>query len=131
MGRRRGINRQRAYTIDQNGTKTIPVSDETLELMREQQAAFRQKFGREPGPNDPVFFDPDADTPQPMDLEACREAMIKAMADAGIRGALIYAFQKTGRLVSEGNQKFLTDAELKEWNDAIEEYYEREGKQQA
>jgi hypothetical protein len=56
--------------------------------------------------------------------------MIKMMGDAGLPGDLIYAFQKTGRLVSEENQNFLTDAELKEWNDAIAEYYKREGKQQ-
>lgn len=126
----RGIkNRQRAYTLNQDGTKSIPVPPETLELTREQQAAFRQKFGREPGPNDPIFFDPDANTPQPVNIEAYTQTMIEAMENAGISGALIYAFQKTGRLVSEENQKFLTDAELKEWNDAIAEYYEREGKQ--
>ena len=126
----RGIkNRQRAYTLNQDGTKSIPVSPETLELMKQQQTAFRQKFGREPGPNDPIFFDPNADTPQPVDVEASNQAIVKAMGDAGLPGHFIYAFQKTGRLVSEENQKFLTDAELKEWNDAIAEYYEREGKQ--
>ena len=129
MGRRLAINRQRSYTVDQNGTKTIPVSEETMELLKKQQAAFRQKFGREPGPNDPIFFDPDADRPQPMNVETYKEAMIRVMGDAGLPGDLIYAFQKTGRLVSEENQEFLTDAELKEWNDAIAEYYEREGKQ--
>jgi len=64
-----------------------------------------------------------------MNVEAYKQAMIKMMGDAGLPGDLIYAFQKTGRLVSEGNQKFLTDAELKEWNDAVAEYYEQEGKQ--
>jgi hypothetical protein len=61
---------------------------------------FRQKFGREPEVNDPLFFDPDADTPKPVDVEAYKEAMIKMMGDAGLPGDLIYAFQKTGRLVS-------------------------------
>ena len=115
MGKLRIKNRERAYTLDQNGTKSIPVSPETLELIKEQQASFRQKFGREPGPNDPIFFDPDADRPQPMNVEAYKEAMIRVMGDAGLPGDLIYAFQKTGRLVSEENQEFLTDAELKEW----------------
>jgi hypothetical protein len=31
--------------------------------MREQLVRFRQKFGRDPGPDDPVFFDPEKDTP--------------------------------------------------------------------
>jgi hypothetical protein len=106
------------------------VSAETRELIKAQQAMFRQKFGREPGASDPLFFDPDADTPKPMDVEAYKEAMIKMMGDAGLPSDLIYAFEKTGRLVSEENQTFLTDAELQEWNEAIAEYYEREGKQQ-
>jgi hypothetical protein len=31
--------------------------------------AFRVKFGREPGPDDPVFFDPEADDPRRLGLE--------------------------------------------------------------
>jgi hypothetical protein len=32
-------------------------------------AAAPLKFGRDPGPNDPVFFDPDKDVPTPIDME--------------------------------------------------------------
>lgn len=31
-----------------------------------QQQAFREKFGRDMGPDDPIFFDPEADEPRPM-----------------------------------------------------------------
>jgi hypothetical protein len=34
--------------------------------LESQLDRFRQKFGREPGADDPVFFDPDADTPVAM-----------------------------------------------------------------
>ena len=33
--------------------------------------------------------------------------------------------KKTGRIVTENNKQFLTPAELKEWNDAIEEYHQK------
>src|SRR5215471_9492203 len=100
MGTDRTKNRQRAYTLNQNGSKSIPVDPESLEIIQKQQARFRQKFGREMGPNDPIFFDPDAETPELVDVDACKQAMIKIMANAGMPGHLIYAFQKTGRLVS-------------------------------
>lgn len=30
----------------------------TDKILKKQLRAFRKKFGRDPGPNDPVFFDP-------------------------------------------------------------------------
>jgi hypothetical protein len=48
------------------------------DALLEQREAFIKKFGREPGPGDPVFFDPDADTPTQISwdrmelLSACR-----------------------------------------------------------
>lgn len=41
---------------------------------------------------------------------------------------MIYAFEKTGRLVTEENQDLLTEAELMEWEAAIDEY-EQNGRQ--
>jgi hypothetical protein len=37
------------------------VSRETLEALRRE---FRERFGRDPGPNDPVFFDPTSEEPR-------------------------------------------------------------------
>jgi len=34
----------------------------------------------------------------------------------------IYAYEKTGRLVTEQNQHLLSEADLDEWDAAIEEY---------
>ena len=35
------------------------------EMMQRQAERFRTRFGRDPGPDDPIFFDPDADQPRP------------------------------------------------------------------
>ena len=44
------------------------------------------------------------------------------MKRANIDPAKIYAFEKTGRLVTEDNQGILTEADLLEWEAAIDEY---------
>ena len=45
-------------------SKTRRLAPEELDIYREQSLAFQRKFGREMGPDDPLFFDPHADTPQ-------------------------------------------------------------------
>lgn len=35
-------------------TRKVKVNPETMDLLREQIERFRQKFGRDPGPEDPV-----------------------------------------------------------------------------
>jgi hypothetical protein len=39
------------------------INAELHAALDDQLKLFKEKFGREPGPNDPVFFDPNADTP--------------------------------------------------------------------
>lgn len=39
---------------------------ERAALLAERRRAFVEKFGRDPLPDEPVFFDPDADMPTPM-----------------------------------------------------------------
>ena len=103
---------------------------EMQEAIRSQLRLFREKFGREPGPDDPVFFDPDADTPQVCGPEAAdrlENQMVEAMSAAGIRPEAIYAFRKTGRIVTEDNWHLLSEADRKKWTDAVNEYLTRAG----
>jgi hypothetical protein len=92
-----------------------------MDVMRRQLQAFREKFGREPGPDDPVFFDPEADTPQMFPLEKYLEESTKAMVAAGIRPEIIYAHRKTGLIVTEANQGKPSPEALAEWEAAIDE----------
>ena len=39
--------------------------------------AFRSKFGREPGPGDPLIFDPDWDEPRPLSVVQIENEMIR------------------------------------------------------
>ncbi len=93
--------------------KAIPISDELADVLDEQRQAFIAKHGREPGPDDPMF-------PDMPHFEHAEHQMIEAMKEAGIDPAIIYATEKTGRIVSEANMNLLSDVELDEWNAAIE-----------
>ncbi len=105
--------------------KQIRLDKKSREAIQQQIAAFRKKFGREPGPNDPIFFDPDADTPQPYPEEKFRrewnEVMDEAVRTGGIRPELAYAAKKTGFIVTASNKEKLTRQQLKEWDDAVQE----------
>ena len=64
--------------------KIIKMGPELARVMQEQLAAFKEKFGREAGPEDPVFFDPDAETPQPISEEKLRRIVVRAAEEAGL-----------------------------------------------
>ena len=92
-------------------SKKISLDPETADLViREQTEAFRRKFGRAMGPQDPLFFDPDADLPVPLSDEnhdELMEEMTAVMEESGVHPAHIYAFRKTGHMVSEENRERL------------------------
>ena len=50
--------------------------------------------------------------------------LVDNMRKIGIRPELIYAFEKTGLLVTEDNKRLIPDIDLAEWGAAVEEYYE-------
>jgi len=108
------------YAEDAGGTirQSVPMTDEVAEVFRVQREKFVERFGREPGPDDPVFFD----MPHPEHVEA---AMVADMQAAGIDPAIIYAFEKTGRLVTADNRHLIPERDLAEWDAAIREYEQK------
>ena len=62
----------------------VKMTPRLREAMSEQLDWFRQKFGREPVPNDPVFFDPDSGIPIPLSKEKLRADFLAAAKDAGL-----------------------------------------------
>ncbi len=75
--------------------RAVPMSPEVQRAMEGQLQRFREKFGRDPGPDDPVFFDPDADTPQELDWDKIRSEIVGGMVKAGIEPEKVYAYRKT------------------------------------
>jgi hypothetical protein len=93
----------------------LPIGHEMGEILRRQREKFVARCGRKPGPDDPIFVD------VPSDDEY--DAMVtKAMQQAGVAPQVIYAFRKTGRIITEENAKFVPAAALEAWHEAIAEY---------
>lgn len=101
----------------------------TDKILKKQLRAFRKKFGRDPGPNDPVFFDPNADTPQPIP-QAEIDATMREVAQF-LPPHIAYAYLKTGgMLVTESNMHLWSDEDMAEWNAVIDEYFRLHGEQE-
>ena len=77
-------------------------------ILRRQFELFREKFGRDPGPGDPVFFDPSKDEPAHFSEGNAEEKVVEAMRKAGIKPQIIYTPA--------------SKADWKEWYAAIEEF---------
>jgi hypothetical protein len=106
-----------AWVEDEAGTvyRSTPLTPEVREALEQLRRAFIARHGREPGPDDPLF----PDLPHPEHLEAMMAEDLKA---AGLDPAFLYAFEKTGLLVTEPNQQLLPDADLAAWDAALAEY---------
>jgi hypothetical protein len=91
IGKRRGIGRK----------KKVAAMRE--QMIREQLEAFRAKFGRDPKPGEPVFFDPDEDEPVPLSEEKMMNDTLAEFAKAGLPAHHAYAYKKTGRLLMEAS----------------------------
>ena len=108
------------WVRDADGTvfREIPMSDDMRELLTLQRQKFIEKHGRPPGPDDPIFDE---------HAEHVEHRMVETMKAAGIRPALIYAFEKSGVLVTEDNQHMIPTADLEKFTKAYHEWYEMRG----
>src|SRR5262245_6071291 len=72
------------YTPD--GGRIVQMTPRVQEALKRQRQLFIERFGREPGPKDPVFFDPDAegDTPQKIDPDKAIAMTRKLATLAGL-----------------------------------------------
>lgn len=55
-------------------------------------------------------------------IERVRRRIRTLLAASGAPPEIVYAFETTGRIVTEQNRRFLTAAERREWNDAIRDF---------
>jgi hypothetical protein len=61
-------------------TRTIKLPPHVVDALKLQRARFIEKFGREPGPGDPIFFDPEKDEPTFMTNERAVTLMTRDFA---------------------------------------------------
>jgi hypothetical protein len=98
--------------------RSVPLKaearDELDKAVAAQREKFIAKFGREPGPDDPIFFD--------LDEDKLRDDTANAMRAAGIRPAMIYAYEETGLIVTQENRRLIPENDLREFDTKVREY---------
>jgi integrase len=103
--------------------RVLELSPAMQDLLQVQLEQFRKKFGREPGPDDPIFFDPDADEPRPLPEGYFSNMMAEVARTAGISEAKAYAIRKTGMMIVDGlNDHLFSEDDKAAWEAAINEF---------
>ena len=95
-----------------------------MRIVHELRARFEQKFGRPPGPGDPLSFDVETDAMGSIDQDRFDALVSAAMEAAGVGPGVIHAYRRTGLLITEHNVQDCSPAELQRWQAALEEYEE-------
>lgn len=111
---------------NQEHGRTIHLGDRSRKAIELQLEAFRKKFGRDPAPGDPVFFDPDKGVPTLMSeeqVDRITDKMTKLLLEA-VPGKpeLAYAYKKTGIILTEENAKQMPKEYIREFEAAAQEY---------
>jgi hypothetical protein len=102
--------------------KTIRLDTASVSLLRAQVERFAETFGRPPGPDNPLFFDPDADEPQPMRLPDLERHTVQMLEAVELSPAWIYAYQHTAGLLPRPDSGFASEHDRSEWEEAIARY---------
>ncbi|MFI8928886.1 hypothetical protein ACIG3E_14565 [Streptomyces sp. NPDC053474] len=111
---------ERIWNAD--GSSVIRMSPKLQNDLERQLEFFREKFGREPGPGDPVFFDPDADEPTRLTREHFDNKLLEMAgraAEIGIDPAFLHAWREVGYVVTEENRSLFTMAEVLAFSRAV------------
>ena len=64
--------------------KVMKMDKELHDAIRQQLESFKDKFGREAGPDDPLFFDPDYDVPVPLTEAKVKRELAEAARKADL-----------------------------------------------
>ncbi|GAB2509470.1 hypothetical protein [Nocardia heshunensis] len=102
----------------------VGLTDESRDLLESQVDRFRQKFGRDPSPDEPIFFDPDADEPSFMDPIIVDE-MWQSLAestDSPLVRAFALAASEVGYIVTEENEGHFSKREKEAFSNAVERH---------
>jgi len=101
--------------VDEEGniTRDVPMSSEVQELIPEIKRQFIQRHGRPPGPDDRLF--------EGVDLEAACREVSAAMREAKVDPAYVYAFERTGLLLTEENRHLMPMKDVEEFEAAMAE----------
>jgi len=93
-----------------------------------RHAILRQMDGRKCSPlqqlktEDTVLFDSHLETPLTLEVDSLQLEFVILMRKANIRDELVYAYLRTGLMVTGENYDYLTPEDRRAWDRALEEY---------
>lgn len=113
--------------------RTLHLSQQDADTLKptldRQLAAFVAKFGREPRPDDPLFFDPSKDEPTFMDDSVAPTGLFDDLRAAsqrtGVDPSMIDAWEEVGYVVTEANEHLLSAHEVEAYLEAVDRARER------
>jgi hypothetical protein len=107
------------YLVDEDGTivRSVPLHPEVAARLPELKRDFMEKHGRPMGPDDLLFGPED-----PEKLLEFQAKVVQVMREDGIAPSLIYAFEKTGILLTDDNRHMMPTSHIEEFEAAVEEY---------
>jgi hypothetical protein len=125
----------RGVTVNSDGSQTLHLSREEAAIFEVQRQRFIDKFGRQPNPDEPIFFDEEADTPQVPSESVHGEqwaAMVEMIRAAGAPPDVLHAMCRTERIITSSrwfvipgvptNEHHMTLADLEQWEAAMHEW---------
>lgn len=113
-----------------DGSVVMHLDDEGMDLIKDQLALFVETFGREPEPGEPVFFDPDFDTPTPISIDKDNREFRAMIREAGVDEAYADVYEELGYLVTEMNIHTFNLAEIDAFSEALARHRARRANQQ-
>jgi len=90
-----------AKVTEKKRLRTITLTNEVQDAMKQQLRGFRERFAREPRTLDPVFVDLRSDAPSAMDLDDLQREALTVMSRSCVSPELVYGYFRTGLLVTE------------------------------
>lgn len=109
---------------DKHGSilRAVKLNDEMMNLIKKEKLRFKEVFGRFPThPRDRLFI-----AGYLYSEDEFHDATMEVADAIGVRPEVKYATDVTRRIITDDNVRRLTDAELAEWENAIETYQELE-----
>lgn len=105
-----------------------PQASEMASTLAALRRDFVERFGREPGPNDPLLVDPDGAVPTPLSADAF-DAMLDRLADGVDDPALrakVRASQDVGYILTEDTLHLFSAYEIDRWDAALDRHLDEQ-----
>jgi len=98
------------------------VDPRLLERLTRMRAEFIAQFGREPQADEPLIFDPASDVPAPFRHPNFKPEVHAAMVAATIPAHILYAYERTGLLLSKEAAAKAAPDKLDAYRNAMDEF---------